>query len=78
MTLVFVELAPRAKACARVAGKHVVEKSVFALLYGQHLLIIEWFEKVVEIGVDEAEGHAGREKIELIDNGEVEFLWKGH
>lgn len=44
MALVFVETVVRAKACARVASEHVVEKSVFALLYGQHLLIVERFE----------------------------------
>ena len=78
MALVFIELVPRAKAFARVASNDAVEQSVFAFLYGQHLLIVEWFEEIVEVGVDEAKGHAGGEEVELVDDGEVQLPWKGH
>ena len=60
-----------------MASKHIVEKGVVALLYGQHLLIGEWVDKVVEMGVDEAEGHAAGEEVEVANDGEVEFDWEG-
>ena len=78
MALIFAEPVPRAEAFAPAASKHVVEKSVVASLYGQHFLIAEWFEKVVEVGVDEAEGHAGGKEVELIDYESVQLHRKGH
>lgn len=30
------------------------------------------------MGVDEAQGHAGRKQVEVIDDGEVELPWEGH
>lgn len=78
MALIFAELVPRAEAFAPAASKHVVEKSVVAFLYGQHVLIAEWFEKLVEVGVDEAEGHAGGKEVELIDYESVQLHRKGH
>ena len=55
-----------------------MEESVFGFFYCQHLSIGEWFEEIVEVGVDEAQGHAGGEQVQLIVYGEVQFPWKGH
>lgn len=78
MSLIFIELLARAKALALVASDYTVEQSVVAFLCGEHFWIAEWFDKVVEVGVDEAKGHAGGKWLELIDDGEVQLPWKGH
>lgn len=70
MTLGFIEIVPRAETFALVASKHVVEDGVVAFLYGQHFLIAEWFEKIVKVGADEAEGHARGKELKLIDYGD--------